>query len=133
VPPSPDEIRSQQEQQLRAALGDAGFAEFVQYQATIPNRRTPDAVNQEGGNLSESQSQQLLQILAEARQQTIGQSGITQNLASMSPGDAMAMVQQQQAVLQQTIASRVQNLLTPQQATVLQNVFEQQNMLLGGG
>jgi hypothetical protein len=83
--------------------------------------------------LSESQSQQLLQILAEARQQTIGQSGITQNLASMSPGDAMAMVQQQQSVLQQTINSRVQNLLTPQQATVLQNVLVRQNVLLGGG
>ena len=83
--------------------------------------------------MSESQSQQLLQILAEARQQIIGQSGITQNLASMSPGDAMAMVQQQQSVLQQTINSRVQNLLTPQQATVLQNVLVRQNMLLGGG
>jgi hypothetical protein len=136
VPPSPDEIRSQQEQQnqqLRAVLGDAGFAEFAQYQASIPDRLTLDAVNQEGGNLTESQSQQLLQILAEARQQIIGQSGITQNLASMPPGDAMAMVQQQQSVLQQTIGSRVQNLLTPQQATVLQNVFVQQNMLLGGG
>jgi hypothetical protein len=136
VPPSPDEIRSQQEQQnqqLRATLGDAGFAEFVQYQATIPDRLIVDAVNQEGGNLSESQSQQLLQILAEARQQITGQSGITQNLASMAPGDAMAMVQQQQAVLQQTVGSRVQNLLTPEQATALQNVFVQQNMLLGGG
>jgi hypothetical protein len=136
VPPSPDEIRSQQEQQnqqLRAALGDPGFAEFAQYQSTIPDRLIVDAVNQEGGNLSENQSQQLLQILSEARQQITGQSGVTQNLASMSPGDAMAMVQQQQAVLQQTIGSRVQNLLTPQQATVLQNVFVQQNMLLGGG
>jgi hypothetical protein len=134
VPPSPDEIRSQQDQQnqqLRAVLGDAGFAEFAQYQATIPDRLIVDAVNQEGGDLSESQSQQLLQILAEARQQIIGQSGITLNLASMPPGDAMAMVQQQQAVLQQTIGSRVQNLLTPQQATVLQNVFVRQNMLPG--
>jgi len=136
VPPTPDEIRSQQEQQnqqLRTALGDAGFAQFVQYQATIPDRLIVDAVNQEGANLSESQSQQLLQILAEARQQITGQSSITQNLASMSPGDAMAIVQQQQAVLQQTVGSRVQNLLTPQQATALQNVFVQQNILLGGG
>jgi hypothetical protein len=135
VPPSPDEIRSQQEQQnqqLRAALGDAGFAQFVQYQATIPDRLLVDAVTQEGGNLNESQSQQLLQILAEARQQIIGQSGIAQDLGSMSPSDAMAMMQQQQAVLQQTISSRVQNLLTPQQVTVLQNVFGQQSMLPRG-
>lgn len=135
VPPSPEGICAQQEQQnqqLRAALGDAGFAQFVQYQDTIPDRLIVDAVTQEGGNLNQSQSQQLLQILTEARQQTIGQSGITQNLGSMAPSDAMATMQQQEAVLQQTISSRVQNLLTPQQATVLQNVLGQQSILSGG-
>lgn len=132
VPPSPGEIRAQQEQQneqLREALGEAGFTQFVQYQDSIPDRLIVDAVNQEDGDLNEGQSQQLLQILAEARQQIIGQSAITQNLGSMAPSDAMATMQQQQGVLQQTISSRVQNLLTPQQATVLQNVLGQQAIL----
>lgn len=135
VPPSPEEIRAQQEkqnQQMRAVLGDDGFAQFVQYQGTVPDRLIVDAVNQESGNLNESQSQQLLQILAEARQQTIDQSGIAQNVGSMSPSDAIATMQQQQSVLQQTVSNRVQNLLTPQQATVLQNVLSQQTMPPGG-
>jgi hypothetical protein len=67
-------------------LGDAGFAQFTQVQATIPDRLLVDAVNQQGGNLSEGQSQQLLQILTEVRRQIVGQSDITQNLGSMSPG-----------------------------------------------
>jgi hypothetical protein len=126
APPTPEEIRAQQDQQnqqLRSILGDAGFAQFTQVQATIPARLLVDAVNQQGGNLSEGQSQQLLQILTEARQQIVGQSDITQNLGSMSPGDVTAIMQQQQVLLQQTINSRIQNLLTPEQARVLQDVL----------
>ena len=69
------------------------------------------------------QSQQLLQILTEVRRQIVGQSDITQNLGSMSPGDATAIMQEQQVLLQQTINSRIQNLLTPEQARVLQDVL----------
>ena len=104
-------------------MGDAGFAQFTHVQATIPDRLLVDAVNQQGGNLSEGQSQQLLQILTEVRRQIVGQSDITQNLGSMSPGDATAIMQQQQVLLQQTIKSRIQNLLTPEQARVLQDVL----------
>jgi hypothetical protein len=126
APPTPEEIRAQQDQQnqqLRSILGDAGFAQFTQVQATIPDRLLVDAVNQQGGNLSEGQSQQLLQILTEVRRQIVGQSDITQNLGSMSPGDATAIMPQQQVLLQQTINSRIQNLLTPEQAKVLQDVL----------
>ena len=135
APPSPDEIRAQQaqqNQQLRSVLGDAGFAQFSQYQATIPDRLIVDAVNQQGGNLSESQSQQVLQVLTEARQQITGQPGITQNLGSMSPGDAIASMQKQQDLLQQTVSSRTQNLLTPGQATVLQDVLTQHSIVPRG-
>ena len=135
APPSPDEIRAQQaqhNQHLRSVLGDAGFAQFSQYQATIPDRLIVDAVNQQGGNLSESQSQQVLQVLTEARQQITGQPGITQNLGSMSPGDAIASMQKQQDLLQQTVSSRTQNLLTPGQATVLQDVLTQHSIVPRG-
>src|SRR3984893_6756582 len=129
--PAPDVVRAQQaqqDQQLRSVLGDAGFAEFSQYRATIPDRTMIDAMNQQGANLSESQSQQLLQVLTEERQQIIGQTPIMWNLNSMSPDQAMAVIQQQQALLQQAVGNRVQSILTPEQATMLQGVFSQLGM-----
>ena len=128
VLPSPAEARAQQaqqDQQLRAVLGDAGFAQFNQYRVTIPDRSMIDAMNQQGANLSESQSQQLLQILTQARQQIIGQAGITQNFDSMTPEQTMTVMQQQQVLLQQAVGNRVQNILTPDQARILQAAFSQ--------
>ena len=128
APPSPEAARAQQvqqDQQLRSILGDAGFAQFDQYRVTIPDRLIVDAMDQQGGNLSESESQQLLQILTQARQQIMGQSGVTKNLGSMTPDQAMTAIQQQQALLQQTVRSRVQNILTPDQVTLLQGVLSQ--------
>ena len=133
APPSPEEMltqQAQQDNQLRSVLGDAGFAEFNRYQATIPDRIMIDEMNQQGGNLSESQSQQLLQILTQERQRIIGQATITQNLGSMAPDQAMTVIQQQQALLQQTVGNRVQNTLTPDQATLLQRVLSQHSIPL---
>ncbi len=126
--PSPAAVRAQQAQQdqeLRSVLGDADFAQFNQYRATIPDRSMIDAMNQQGANLTESQSQQLLQILTDTRQQIIGQRGITQNLDSLSPDQAVTIMQQQQVLLQQAVGNRVQNVLTPEQARTLQVVFSQ--------
>ena len=117
--------QAQQDQQLRSVLGDAGLAQFNQYRETIPDRNMIDAMNQQGANLSESQSRQLLQILTDARHQIIGQAGITQNLDSMSPDQAVTLIQQQQMLLQQAVGNRVQNILTPEQARTLQEVFSQ--------
>jgi Spy/CpxP family protein refolding chaperone len=75
--------------------------------------------------LTESQSQQLLQVLTEARQQIIGQAPITQNLGSMSPDQAITIVQQQQALLEQNVNNRIQNILTPEQQTTFRQVFSQ--------
>jgi hypothetical protein len=124
--PSLAEARAQQteqDQQLRGLLGDAGFAQFNQYRATIPDRSMIDAMNQQGANLSESQTQQLLQILTDARQQIIAQAGITRNLDSMPPEQAIAVVQEQQVLLQQTVGNRVQNIVTPDQARTLQEAL----------
>jgi hypothetical protein len=130
VPPSPEAIRAQrdqQNQQLRSALGEAGYAAFDQYRTTLPDRLLIDAMNQQGANLSESQSQQLLQVLTESRQQVIGGAGTTQNLNSLPRDQAAAVIQQQQALLQQTVNNRVQNFLTPQQAAILNQVRSQMN------
>ena len=129
--PSPAAVRAQQaqqDQQLRSVLGDAGFAQFNQYQATIPDRSMIDAMNQQGANLSESQSQQLLQILTDARHQIIGQAGSTQNLDSMSPDQAVTIMQQQQVLIQQAVSNRIQNILTPEQTRTLQAVLSQQGI-----
>jgi hypothetical protein len=127
APPSPEEMQAQQaqqDQQLRSVFGDAGFAAFNQYRATIPDRSVIEDMNQQGANLSESQSQQLLQVLVQERQQI--QAGTAQNLNSMSADQAIKTLDQQQVLLQQTVGDRVQNILTPQQATMLKGVLSQQ-------
>jgi hypothetical protein len=127
APPSPEEMQAQQaqqDQQLRSVLGDTGFAAFNQYRATIPDRSAIEDMNQQGANLSESQSQQLLQVLVQERQQI--QAGTAQNLNSMSPDQAIKALDQQQVLLQQAVSDRVQNILTPEQTTVLKAVLSQQ-------
>jgi hypothetical protein len=126
VPPSPEALRAQQaqqDQQLHSLLGDSRFSTFNQYRATIPDRILVDDMSREGVNLSENQSRQVLQVLTEARQQIIGQAGITQNLSSMAPDQAIAAMQRQQTLLQQAVANRVQHILTPEQSAALQRVF----------
>jgi hypothetical protein len=131
TPPSPNAIRAeqaQQDQQLRSALGETGFAAFNQYRATIPDRIIIGAMNEQGANLSDSQAQQLLQVMTEARQQVIGQSGIPPYASSMPPDQTITALQRQQALLQQTVSDRTRNLLTPEQAATLQTVMLQFNV-----
>jgi hypothetical protein len=122
APPSPEEMQAeqaQQDNQLRSVLGD-GFAQFNQYRTTIPDRTIIDQMNQQGANLSESQSQQLLQILTDARQQI---QGATPNLNSLPVDQAVVVIQKQQTLLQETVSDRVQSILTPDQGKTLQGVF----------
>ena len=126
--PSAETMRAQQalqDQQLRSLLGENGFSALKQYQASLPDRTIVQAMNQQGANLSASQSQQLFQILTEARQQIVSQSGVPQNMAVLPPGQAAAAIQQQQTLLQQTVSSRTQNLLTPDQGATLQKVMSE--------
>jgi hypothetical protein len=135
VPPSPEEMqmqRAQRDSQLRTVLGDPGFAQFNQYQTTIPDRIIIDEMNQQGANLSENQSAGLLQVLTESRQQILGQAGSTPNLNSMPPDQAIAAMQRQQDLLQQTVSDRVQSLLTPDQGKMLQGAISQLNIVPQG-
>jgi hypothetical protein len=127
APPSPEEMQAQlaqEDQELRSALGDAGFTAFNQYRATIPDRSVIEDMNQQGANLSESQSEQLLQVLVQERQQI--QAGTAQSLNSMSPDQAIRAIDQQQVLLQQAVSDRVQNILTPEQTTTLKAALSQQ-------
>jgi hypothetical protein len=124
--------QAQQDDQLRSVLGDAGFAQFNQYQTTIPDRILIDQMNQLGANLSDSQSAELLQVLTESRQQIFGQSSATSNLSAIPPGQAVAAIQQKQALLEQTVNERVQSILTPDQGKTLQGAISQLNILPQG-
>jgi hypothetical protein len=131
APPSPEALRAQQvqeDQQLRSVLGDAGFAQFDEYRASIPERNIIDRMNQEGADLSDSQSQQVSKILMDARNQIIGQAGNSQYLNSLSPDKAVSIMQQQQVLLQQTVRDRVQNVLTPEQIKILQSTVAQMDV-----
>jgi hypothetical protein len=60
------------------------------------------------------------------RQHFINQSWITaQNLDSMFPDRVVAAIRRQQELLQQVVRDRTQNLLSPEQATMLQNILSQ--------
>ena len=125
-PPSSQEMRSrevQRDQQLRSLLGDQGFAELTQYRASIPNRIIVDVMTQEGANLSETQSQQLLQILSEERRRVFGTPGVTRNLDNMPREQVQAIMEQDHTRLNQAVTNRVQSVLTPEQSGILQNVF----------
>jgi len=125
-PPSSQEMRSrevQRDQQLRSLLGDQGFAELTQYRASIPNRIIVDVMTQEGANLSETQSQQLLQILSEERQRVFGTPGVTRNLDNMPREQVQAIMEQDHTRLNQAVTNRVQSVLTPEQSAILQDVF----------
>jgi hypothetical protein len=124
--------QAQQDDKLRAVLGDAGFAQFNQYQTTIPDRIVIDQMNQQGANLSDSQSAKLLQVLTESRQQIFGQSSATSNLSSIPPDQAVAAIQQKEALLQQTVSERVQSILTPDQGKTLQGAISQHDIVLQG-
>jgi hypothetical protein len=127
--PSPEAIRAQQAQQdqrIRSVLGDAGFAQFDQYRASIPDQIIINSMNQEGANLSASQSQQVLQVLTDARRQVMNPSAI--GVDSMPPEQAIYAIQQQQVLLQQAVRDRVQNILTPEQSTTLQRVLSQHSI-----
>jgi hypothetical protein len=135
TPLASEEVRTQQAQQdvqLRSVLGEAGFAQFNQYQTTIPDRILIDQMNQQGANLTDNQSAKLLQVLTESRQQIFGQSSTMSNLSSIPPDQAVAVIQQKQALLEQTVGERVQSILTPDQEKTLQGAISQLNILPQG-
>ena len=130
-PPSQQAIQEQkalQDQKLRSVLGDAGFAAFSQYRASIPDRMIINDMNQQGANLSESQSAQLLQILTNARQQVINPANTTANLDSLPGHQAATIIQQQEDLLEQNVRDRTQNLITPAQQAALQEVLSQRRI-----
>lgn len=119
APPSPQDLQQekiQRDNALRSALGDDGFAQLQQYETTIPDRTIIDQMNQQDANLTDAQSAQLLQILTDARQQI---QGGTPNLSSIPSDQAVAIIQKQQALLQQTVSDRTQSVLTPDQGKAL--------------
>jgi hypothetical protein len=122
VPPSPEALQTQaalQEQQLRAALGDSGYAAFRRYQESVPDRLVVEVANGQGANLTDAQTQQVLQVLGDARRQVMAGPAP----AAGDANQAVVALQQQQALMNQTVQQRVQGVLSPQQAATLQEVL----------
>ena len=115
--------QAQQNQELRSVLGNAGLAQLVKYQGTIPGRIIVGIVNAQGGNLNQSQAEQLINVITEAHQQITNHPGNAEKLKSMSSSDAKAAIKQQKAFVNQTVSDQTQNLVTPQQKKILQDVL----------
>jgi hypothetical protein len=61
-----------------------------------------------------------------------GQSSATSNLSSIPPDQAVAAIEQEQTLLQQTVSERVQSILTPDQGKTLQGALSQFNIVPQG-
>ena len=80
-------------------------------------------MQRQGAELSEDQSRQLLGILTEERRKIAGPPGAPRNLESLPPGDAMALMRQEQEKLREAVGARTGTVLTPAQAAALGEVF----------
>ena len=127
TPPTPDALRaerSRQDQDLRSLLGNEGFSEFSEYRRTIPDRIIVQGMQRQGAELSDEQSQQMLQILTEERRKLSAATGNAQSPNSLPPGEAMSIMRQDQERLRDAVNRRVDALLTPEQIAAMGDVFE---------
>lgn len=127
TPQTPEALRaerSKQDQDLRSLLGNEGFAEFSEYRRTIPDRIIVQGMQRQGAELSDEQSQQMLQILTEERRKLSAATGNAQSPNSLPPGEAMSVMRQDQERLRDAVNRRVDALLTPEQIAAMGEVFE---------
>jgi hypothetical protein len=111
--------------QLRALLGDAGFARFTEYGQEIPARTTISLLNAQLGEtpLSTEQSARLLQVIkAEPYNLTQGITGAPDQAFLGSQTDIDSFLQQVQES-NQRIVQQAGGFLTPDQLAALNSVL----------
>jgi hypothetical protein len=110
-------------QGAREILGEAGFAQFQNYQQTIPDRILVQQLNQElGGDvLTADQSSQILQAYQEERQRVMGQRDFNA-LESMSVEQVSAIMSLDFQAVNQAATRRAEAFLNPQQLEALARV-----------
>jgi RNA polymerase-binding transcription factor DksA len=127
--------------QIQATLGDAGYAQYQQYQATLPQRNTVNQLEQSlsytATPLTGDQASQLVQILAQAAPSPGSASGQGNPMAALFPGGGPmggggAGITEQAVTLAQGVLSAPQ-LQALQQLQQQQLVRQQMQQLMRAG
>jgi hypothetical protein len=107
--------------QIQATLGDAGFAQYQQYQQTLPQRTTVTAVQQSLSYsqtpLTDDQANQLIQLMAQNSSGNGGGGG---------GGRGGFGGQQEGAPITAAVITQAQSILSAPQVQALQQVQQQQ-------
>ncbi|MBL9214844.1 MAG: hypothetical protein JNG83_05150 [Opitutaceae bacterium] len=131
-----DEIRAlmqttQEEidESIRATLGDAAYAEYKNYEATLPQRAIVDQLAQRlsysSTPLNDSQSQQLIALLAAANPGKVN-AGRTGNVMLQAFAGRGAQVMGGGTTISDSVIAQAQGVLTPQQLSALQSLQQEQ-------
>jgi hypothetical protein len=122
--------------QIQAALGDSGYAQYQQYQATLPQRSTVNQLEQSlsytATPLTDDQASQLIQILAQASPSSGSSAAQGNPMAALFPGGGPmggggARITQQAVTLAQGVLSapQVQALQQLQQQQLVRQQMQQ--------
>lgn len=109
---------------IRAQLGDAAYAQYQGYEATLPQRNVVDQLNQRlsysATPLSDTQSSQLVQILSDTAAPTSGnaENNLARAFGLNGPGGG--------ARITDAAVAQAQTVLNPQQVTALQSLQAEQ-------
>jgi len=112
--------------QIQAALGDAGYAQYEQYQQTLPQRNTTNQLQQSlsytSSPLTDDQAAQLIQILTQSAPANSGEGGGGGGGMFFGPGGGGGAPITNQAI---TLA---QGILSAPQIQALQQLQQQQQV-----
>ena len=120
---------------IQSSLGDAAFAQYKNYEATLPQRGVVDQLSQRLSYsttpLTDTQSTQLISILAANTPAGQGGgnavAGLVQTFAGGGPGGQVASMMARGSVpITDTVIAQAQGVLAPQQVTALQNLQQEQ-------
>jgi len=119
--------------QMRSLLGDSGFAQFQEYQTTIPDRQLLDSMKTSFADnpLTDDQQQRLLQIMVNERKNSIMPLDPNTGkpvVLEANPAAQMEQTLQTQDQINQRVYQQAANFLSPAQ---LQSLGTSQTNMLG--
>jgi len=135
------DTQAEVDQTIKAALGEATYAEYKNYEATAPFRNVVTQLEQRlsyhGTALNETQGDQLVQILAEANQARVtalgavggGMRVATGSFTTTAPAgvtNVVNFVSGGGTIITDEVVTRASGVLAPDQVTALQQIQEEQ-------
>jgi hypothetical protein len=122
--------QSEVDAQIQAQLGPAGYAQYQQYEQTLPQRNTVNQLSQRlsysGAPLSDSQSQQLVQILADTASKPNSTKQIDRASAVAAGNRGQNTTFAGSAQITADAITRAQTILAPNQVQALTALQQQQ-------